>query len=108
MWLQVTKRYGMSEHDPATLIVPIRVDVMQEVEDAGNEDKPIVVGTLLADELRMATITEIDEDAWDVADADSSGLEAAYAAVLDEDGAARSAITDCFPTFSQIALDFKS
>jgi hypothetical protein len=45
---------------------------------------------LLADEIRPREIEECGEDIWAVADADSSGLEAAWASLLDENGQLRS------------------
>ena len=54
--------------------------------DAERPPDSYVVGRILADELRRFEISEWSENVWDAADADSSGLEAAYAALLDENG----------------------
>jgi hypothetical protein len=43
----------MTQHDPSTLVVPCRVNVMQYAEDGA---KDLMVGRLLADEMRMSAL----------------------------------------------------
>ena len=55
------------------------------LSDDENNPEEFVVGRILADELHRYELAEGGEDIWDVADADSSGLEAAWASLLPAD-----------------------
>jgi hypothetical protein len=53
------------------------------------EPEEFVVGRVLGDEIRLSEIEEAGEDVWSVTDADSAGLESAWASMLDETGEIR-------------------
>lgn len=91
MWLESHRQHNLTWNDPKDLIVPCRVDVWANVDFETNDPEPgqpesFIVGRLLADEIRRFDIEEHGINAWDAADADSSGTEAAWAALLDEHG----------------------
>lgn len=88
MWLDVKRRYPVQVLDPTELVVPCRVDV-REVGDDAMSGEDFSVGRFLADELRRHEIEEHGLNVWTVADADSSGLEAAWSCLLDEQGEIR-------------------
>lgn len=91
MWLRAIRESQLIHHEPDDYASSWCVDVMAATDlsapASGPEAYP--VGRILADELRRFEIAEWGEDVWTVADADSSGLEAAWAAVLDEEGTFR-------------------
>src|SRR5437868_1157122 len=92
MWLELSNRYELIRYEPDQSAVPWRVDVVACVDDdAFVQGKPdsFVVGRLLADEIRRYKAEEWGVSAWDVADADSSGLEGAFASLLDEESRMR-------------------
>ncbi|HEY1599679.1 MAG TPA: hypothetical protein VGG64_08765 [Pirellulales bacterium] len=90
MWLSAHHEFNITRYDSAQATIPWRVDVHAIVDDPEpGAREEFTVGRILADELRPGEIDELGDDPWDVADADSSGLEAAYAAVLDEHGCFR-------------------
>lgn len=87
MWLEAKGTHRLIFYEPDDHIVPWRVDVRASVAlDVDPPPDSYVVGRMLADELRRYEISEWSENIWDAADADSSGLEAAYAALLDKNG----------------------
>jgi len=64
---------------------PIRYAIDTDRLSSGEPDY-FTVGRILADELRRYEIMDWGDNVWDAADADSSGLEAAYASLLTADG----------------------
>jgi hypothetical protein len=93
MWLDATHTYNLIRLDAQQSVVPWRVNVRAHVDlDAHVQGRPdsYVVGRLLADSIHRYEATEWDLDPWDIADGDSEGLEAAFGALLDENGDFRS------------------
>ena len=88
MWLDSKRKYKLIRYEPNDLVVAWVVDVKAYGEDSDQIAEPGVftVGRLLADELRRFEIAECGEQVWQVADADSSGLEAAWTSLLDQEG----------------------
>ncbi len=87
MRLSATRQQSLTYFEPNDLVVTWSIDV--EADAADDSPEAFSVGRVLTDELRRFEIDERGETMWDVADADSSGLEAAWAALLDEKGAFR-------------------
>ncbi len=89
MWLELNHSYSLIRDEPEDCVVRWRADLVATVDydrhDPGQPEE-FVVGRILADEIRRYEIEEWGESAWDVADADSSGLESAYAGLLHEEG----------------------
>ena len=89
MWLELNHSYSLIRDEPEDCVVRWRADLVAPVDfyrhDPGQPEE-FVVGRILADEIRRYEIEEWGESAWDVADADSSGLESAYAGLLHEEG----------------------
>lgn len=76
------------QHDACELAISWRIDVRALVDDdlLGAGPDSYLVGRLLADEVRRADSVEAGEDPYEVADADSSGLERAFRSLLDANG----------------------
>jgi hypothetical protein len=89
MWLESKLTYNLIRDDPQQSAIPWRVDVRAIVDEehyvAGQPDS-FIVGRLLADEIRRYEAEDWGTDPEEIADADSTGLLAAYCALLDEDG----------------------
>lgn len=68
-------------------VIAWRCDVRAaEILDDTPTGRYFLVGRILADEIRPSEIENCGENVYAVADGDSAGLEAAWAALLDEDG----------------------
>ena len=92
MWLEAKRTWSLVDYQPDSVVVPWRIDVFaltgEENPEPGRDN--FLVGRLMADELRVGDIEERGGNVWDAADNDSSGLEAAWASLLDEAGSFRS------------------
>ena len=89
MWLESKRQHRLTVGEPSDLIVPCRVNVrafadFDRIMPGGRDS--FIVGRILADEIHRFEIEDRGENVWDAADADSSGVEAAWASVLDENG----------------------
>jgi hypothetical protein len=90
----------MIRHDPDQSAIHWRVDVCASAEfDSVEEGQPdwFVVGRLLADEIRRFDANEWGHSEWEVAEADSAGLEMALDSLLDENGELREFNGICDP-----------
>lgn len=88
MWLEIKQTATVGVLDEAELVVPAIADVFATVEEPVlGEPEYHVVGRIMADRLDVGRIANLGASVWDVADSDSSGLEAAWACLLDENGA---------------------
>lgn len=87
MWLETQSTRHIVHLDSSDYVVPWRVDVqaMTDIDDAEGPGA-YSIGRLLADALYPYEMAERGASVWDAADADSSGLEAAWASLLDKDG----------------------
>ena len=85
MWLEAKRTCSLVHFEPNDLVIhcSVYMRVFPEEEPA---TELITVGRMLADELRRYDIAEKGESVWRAADADSSGLESAWASLLDEEG----------------------
>lgn len=87
MWLDIRQTATVGILGEEQLVVPTVADVVALVEEPSpGEPEFYRVGRILADRLDIRRIAELGIRVWDVADADSSGLEAAWASLLDEGG----------------------
>ena len=88
MRLEARRQQRLIRYEPDDHVVSWSAKVFALANDIQLPDGPgeFIVGRILADELRRYDIAECHEGIWDVADADSSGLEAAWASLLDEQG----------------------
>lgn len=62
----------------------IRANASIDLADTGPDS--FAVGRMLADEIRRFEVTEWNEEAWEVADADSQGWSDLYGSLLRTDG----------------------
>lgn len=87
MWLEIKQTATVGILDEAQLVVPVIADVFALVEEpVPGEPEYYRVGRIMADRLDVGRIAALGASVWDVADSDSSGLEAAWACLLDENG----------------------
>jgi hypothetical protein len=93
MWLDARFQYIVTRFDPSQHVVPWRIDIKAVIDESAGTTGPnsYVVGRILADEVRRFEIAEWGDDPADAADADSAGLESAYAALIDDSGQFRDA-----------------
>jgi hypothetical protein len=100
MWLELKQQYPLIRHEPNESAIPWQVDVRASVDfDTIEPGQPqsFIVGRMLADEIRRYESNEWGHNNWDVAEADSMGLETAYASLLDEEGEIREFNGMCDP-----------
>ena len=87
MWLELSQSVTIGIDDESQLVVPAMADVLALVEDpVPGEPESYRIGRIMADRLDVGRIAELGSSVWGVADADSSGLESAWACLLDEEG----------------------
>jgi hypothetical protein len=90
MWIETKQSTSIRFDDISQLVVPVIADVFALVDEPNvGQAEFHRVGRIMADRLDTGRITAIEESVWDVADSDSSGLEAAWANLLDEHGEIR-------------------
>jgi hypothetical protein len=87
MRLEATRSQELIRYEPNDLAVRWKIDLFADI-DPESTDKPseYPVARAIMDEMRLYEIEEHRVSAWDVADADSDGLEAAWAAIATKRG----------------------
>jgi hypothetical protein len=85
MWFEMRQRCELLRDDETQHVVPWRVNIKAWSEDDAGMAS-YTVGRILADEIRPFEAREWGKSPWAVADSDSAGLEAAYCALLDQQG----------------------
>lgn len=88
MWLEAKRQCNLAPSDSSEHVIHWQFDMTVLSDDETSSEK-VIVGRMLADELRRFEIAERGENVWNVADADSSGLEVAWSSLLDEQGEIR-------------------
>ena len=88
MWLDARRQQKLVRYEPDDFVVRWQVDINVPAEEGAivRGRDCVTVGRILCDELRRYETIECGESVWEAADADSSGLEAAWSSLLDEEG----------------------
>jgi hypothetical protein len=87
MWLEIKQTATVGVLDETELVVPVLADVFALVDEpVPGEPESYRIGRIMADRLDVGRIINLGASVWDVANSDSSGLEAAWACLLDENG----------------------
>ncbi|HWB12724.1 MAG TPA: hypothetical protein VG826_26095 [Pirellulales bacterium] len=95
MWLEIKQTANMEILDEMQLAIPVIAEVFARVEEPfPGKPESYRVGRIMADRLDVSRIVELGASVWSVADSDSSGLESAWASLLDEDGTIRAEMSD--------------
>jgi len=94
MWLEAKNRVYITRNDVSQFVVPWVVEIKASSDPRDGGD-PYTVGRMLADAIHRFDVADCGERAWTVADAESAGLAAAWAFLVDDNGALRQ---DAFET----------